>query len=66
MPAGVTAQTMVTVPAHAAFITYAILALVVIIILIWFVSPAQGTTNIFVYIGICSLAGSLSVMSCKV
>ncbi|GFH09912.1 probable magnesium transporter, partial [Haematococcus lacustris] len=26
----------------------------------------HGTSNVFVYLGICSLAGSLSVMSCKV
>lgn len=37
-----------------------------IVFLIFYVAPTHGTSNIFVYIGICSLAGSLSVMSCKV
>jgi hypothetical protein len=32
----------------------------------YWIAPRQGTTNIFVYLGICSTAGSLSVISCKV
>ncbi|GIL73627.1 hypothetical protein Vretimale_5487 [Volvox reticuliferus] len=48
-----------------AFLGYAVFSVCVIIFLILFVAPQHGTTNIFVYLGICSLAGSLSVMSCK-
>ena len=33
--------------------------------LIYWVSPVYGQTNILVYIAICSLIGSLSVMGCK-
>jgi hypothetical protein len=33
--------------------------------LIYWVSPEYGQTNILVYIAICSLIGSLSVMACK-
>lgn len=48
-----------------AFLGYAAFAVLVIVFLILYVAPQHGTTNIFVYISICSLAGSLSVMSCK-
>jgi len=48
-----------------AFIGYTVFAVSVIVFLILYVAPSHGSTNIFVYIGICSLAGSLSVMSCK-
>lgn len=41
-------------------------AVCVIIFLIFYVAPQHGTSSIFVYLAICSLAGSLSVMSCKV
>ena len=37
-----------------------------IVYLIWYVAPVHGNTSIFVYLGICSLIGSLSVMSVKV
>ena len=36
-----------------------------IVYLIWYVAPVHGNTSIFVYLGICSLIGSLSVMSVK-
>lgn len=53
--------------AHAAgFLTYAASALAVVVVLIWGTPPEWGTTNVFVYLGICSLMGSLSVVSCKV
>ncbi|KAG2484397.1 hypothetical protein HYH03_016811 [Edaphochlamys debaryana] len=48
-----------------AFLGYAVFSVCVIIFLIFYVAPQHGTTSIFVYLGICSLAGSLSVMSCK-
>ncbi|KAG1674917.1 hypothetical protein FOA52_014710 [Chlamydomonas sp. UWO 241] len=47
------------------FVTYTIVAVAVIIYLIYGVAPTHGASNLFVYIGICSIAGSLSVMSCK-
>eukprot|EP00798_Chlamydomonas_sp_ICE-L_P021784 gene21784-28803_t len=48
-----------------AFLGYAVFAVTVMIFLIFVVAPLHGNTNIFVYLAICSLAGSLSVMSCK-
>lgn len=47
------------------FLAYSFFALTVILFLIFYVAPQYGTTNIFVYIAICSVAGSLTVMSCK-
>lgn len=47
------------------FLLYAGLATVALVYLIYFAGPKHGTTNIFVYLGICSTAGSLSVVSCK-
>lgn len=52
--------------AQPAFMLYAILAVALIAFLIFHVSSEHGASVIFVFIGICSLAGSLSVMSCKV
>lgn len=51
--------------AHAGFVAYAFFAIVTIIILIFHVGPIHGQSSIFVYVSICSLAGSLSVMACK-
>lgn len=48
------------------FLGYVVFAVSVIIFLIFHVAPTHGTTNVFVYLAICSLAGSLTVMSCKV
>lgn len=53
-------------PSPPGFLLYSITALGIILYLVWGVTPEVATSNIFVYIGICSLAGSLSVMSCKV
>jgi Magnesium transporter NIPA len=47
-------------------LTYAATALAVVLLLIWGTPPEWGTNNVFVYLGICSLMGSLSVVSCKV
>lgn len=47
------------------FATYALLAILTCAFLIWYVGPRWGNTNILVYLLICSLAGSLSVMSVK-
>ena len=50
----------------AAFVMYSLAVTAAIVYLIWYVAPAHGNSSIFVYIGICSLIGSLSVMSVKV
>ena len=47
------------------FLLYASFAIMVAVYLIYWVSPVYGQTNILVYIAICSLIGSLSVMACK-
>mmetsp|Transcript_6825 Transcript_6825/g.17840 ORF Transcript_6825/g.17840 Transcript_6825/m.17840 type:complete len:373 (+) Transcript_6825:152-1270(+) len=47
------------------FLMYLLVALCTVFFLIFYVSPKYGSTHIFCYIGICSLVGSLSVMSCK-
>lgn len=47
------------------FLLYAGLAAATLVYLIYWVAPKHGTTNIFVYLGICSAAGSLSVVCCK-
>ncbi|KXJ25817.1 magnesium transporter NIPA2 [Exaiptasia diaphana] len=47
------------------FIVYAVFVLLLAFILIWHFGPKYGKSNILVYIAICSLIGSLSVMGCK-
>mmetsp|Transcript_28 Transcript_28/g.85 ORF Transcript_28/g.85 Transcript_28/m.85 type:complete len:347 (+) Transcript_28:444-1484(+) len=47
------------------FLMYLLFAVGVSLFLMFYVAPKYGSTHIFVYIGICSLVGSLSVMSCK-
>uniref|UniRef100_T1J0J6 Magnesium transporter NIPA2 n=1 Tax=Strigamia maritima TaxID=126957 RepID=T1J0J6_STRMM len=49
----------------ASFIVYSILVIVISLILICYFEPKCGQTNILVYILICSLLGSLSVMGAK-
>jgi magnesium transporter len=51
---------------HSGFLAYTLLAFTAVVFLILYVAPQQGSSNIFVYISICSIAGSLSVISCKV
>lgn len=50
----------------AGFLLYCFTATAVILYLIVSVAPIHGNNNIFVYLAICSLVGSLSVMSVKV
>ena len=45
--------------ARAAFVLYSLLVTAAIVYLIWYVAPVHGNTSIFVYLGICSLIGSL-------
>ncbi|KAK9825582.1 hypothetical protein WJX74_007480 [Apatococcus lobatus] len=47
------------------FMLYTVAAIAATLFLIFYLAPAYGMTTIFVYVGICSLVGSLSVMSCK-
>ncbi|KAL6178967.1 hypothetical protein ACLB2K_050483 [Fragaria x ananassa] len=47
------------------FLLYAALVITAVFILIFHVIPQYGQTHIMVYIGVCSLVGSLSVMSVK-
>jgi hypothetical protein len=49
----------------AGFVLYALFSISLAIYLIFAVCPQYGQTNILVYIAICSLIGSLSVMACK-
>ncbi|XP_012699963.1 probable magnesium transporter NIPA6 [Setaria italica] len=48
-----------------AFLCYAASALVISMILMLHCAPRYGQTNIVVYVGICSVIGSLTVMSIK-
>ncbi|GJP38650.1 hypothetical protein CLOM_g13815 [Closterium sp. NIES-68] len=48
-----------------AFVTYSATALALSVFLITVLVPRYGTTNVLVYIAICSLLGSISVASCK-
>ena len=50
----------------AGFLTYVVAALTATLLLVFAVAPVHGTSNVFVYIAICSIVGSLSVVSCKV
>lgn len=47
------------------FLTYGIVVVLVVIIMIWKVVPRWGKTSPIVYLSICSLVGSLSVMAIK-
>ncbi|XP_044460760.1 probable magnesium transporter NIPA4 isoform X2 [Mangifera indica] len=48
-----------------AFLLYAALVITAVFVLIFQFIPEYGQTHIMVYIGVCSLVGSLSVMSVK-
>ncbi|GAB4836114.1 hypothetical protein Ancab_001031 [Ancistrocladus abbreviatus] len=48
-----------------AFLLYTASAIAVALVLILYCGPRYGQTNIMVYIGICSIIGSLTVMSIK-
>ncbi|KAG5050092.1 hypothetical protein GLYMA_04G206500v4 [Glycine max] len=50
---------------HPAFLSYTASAIAVVFFLILYCAPRHGQTNILVYIGICSIIGSLTVMSIK-
>ncbi|XP_057487986.1 probable magnesium transporter NIPA6 isoform X3 [Actinidia eriantha] len=48
-----------------AFLLYTASAIAVVLVLVLYCEPRFGQTNIMVYIGICSVIGSLTVMSIK-
>ncbi|KAL3538519.1 hypothetical protein ACH5RR_001885 [Cinchona calisaya] len=48
-----------------AFLFYAAVVIIVVLILVFHYIPKYGQTHILFYIGVCSLVGSLSVMSVK-
>lgn len=49
----------------AVFVTYILLVVLALVTLIVWVAPAHGTSNIMVYVAICSLLGSFTVPSSK-
>jgi len=49
----------------AAFILYVVIVVLFTLVLIIYAAPRYGRTNILIYIAICSLIGSLSVISVK-
>lgn len=51
--------------ARPQFVVYLILAILVTTIIIFWLEPGYGKTNVFIYVTICSLIGSLSVMAAK-
>ncbi|XP_031098773.1 probable magnesium transporter NIPA6 [Ipomoea triloba] len=48
-----------------AFLLYAAASMAIVLVLVLYCEPRYGQTNIMVYIGICSIVGSLTVMSIK-
>uniref|UniRef100_A0A0R0K2K8 Probable magnesium transporter n=1 Tax=Glycine max TaxID=3847 RepID=A0A0R0K2K8_SOYBN len=47
------------------FLIYMCIVVVVVCILIFYCAPRYGTTYLVIYVGICSLTGSITVMSVK-
>ena len=47
------------------FLCYVGVVLVCALVLVYGYAPRYGRTNVLVYVAICSLIGSLSVVSCK-
>lgn len=47
------------------FVAYSFIVIIFALVLVFYYGPRFGKTNILVYIAICSLIGSLSVMGCK-
>ncbi|KAL2537626.1 putative magnesium transporter NIPA6 [Forsythia ovata] len=54
-----------TLATQSAFLIYVAVTLSIVLALIMYFEPLYGQTNILVYLGICSLMGSLTVMSIK-
>jgi hypothetical protein len=47
------------------FMMYLVLVIGISVYFIYVLAPAYGRSNLFIYITICSLVGSISVMACK-
>jgi len=47
------------------FVAYVLFVLLVVFVLVCWISPSYGDSQVLVYVCICSLVGSLSVVSCK-
>ena len=47
------------------FIVYVCLVAIVSLVMIFYYAPKLGQKNVLIYIIICSVVGSLSVMGCK-
>ncbi|KAG2230252.1 Non-imprinted in Prader-Willi/Angelman syndrome region protein 2 [Thamnidium elegans] len=58
-------QELVAYMLKPGFLTYSIVVVLVVIVMIWKVVPRWGKTSPIVYLSICSLVGSLSVMAIK-
>ena len=56
---------LATLMAQPAFVTFLLVVILGTIVLIFFVAPKHGRSNIFVYLAVCSLVGSLNVMAAK-
>lgn len=51
--------------AQTSFLLYVASVIVLVFVLVFHFAPRYGNSNVLVYIGVCSLMGSLSVMSVK-
>ena len=49
----------------AAFMWYAVAVLLAVLVLLLHCSPRYGSRNVLVYLTVCSLIGSFSVLCCK-
>lgn len=58
-----TATFLLCVP--TVFVTFVVLVLVLLVVLIVWAAPVHGSSNIMVYVSICSLLGSFTVPSSK-
>ncbi|KAK8626737.1 hypothetical protein V6N13_134369 [Hibiscus sabdariffa] len=58
-------QDIWTLATHPAFLVYVVASLSTVLALVLHFEPRYGQTNILVYLGICSLMGSLTVVSIK-
>ena len=45
---------------------YVVIVMSVVLVLIYDYAPRMGKTNVFVYVSVCSLVGSISVIGVKV
>jgi len=50
---------------HYGFIIYVVFVVAIASFLIFYLAPRYGRTNIFIFIAICSVIGSITVLGCK-